>query len=91
MAKAEISWKRLDADGEKVQVYARRVGGRWLFHARHRRYDRWEAQPEPLLEDWLLLLEALHRFVARRRFPPAEIERVKQAVRERFPEVVFEE
>ncbi len=86
MAKAEISWTRVDEAGEKLQVYAQRVGGQWLFYARHRRYEQWEPQAEPSLEDWQELLDAVRRRVPRRRFPPEEIERVEQAMRARFPE-----
>jgi hypothetical protein len=85
MPKAEISWKRRTEDGERLQVYAQRVGGRWLFYARHRRYDRWIFQEQPLLEDWRELLDALRRLVNRRRYQPDEIARVEQAIRERFP------
>ncbi len=86
MAKAEISWTRLDEEGVKLQVYAHRVGGRWLFFARHRRYDQWQSQPDPPLEDWEALLDAVRRRVPRRLLPPEEIERVEQAMRARFPE-----
>ncbi len=89
MPKAEVSWKRLDEAGEKVQVYAQRVGGRWIFHRRHRRYERWQVQNEPPLEDWLELLDAVRRLVPRRRFPPDEIDRVEQAIRERHPEAAL--
>ena len=90
MPKAEISWKRSTEEGEKLQVYAHRFGGRWIFYSRHRRFDRWEAQADPPLEDWLELLEAIQRLVPRRRQPPDEIDRVKQAIRERFPDVTFD-
>jgi hypothetical protein len=89
MAKAEISWKRTTPEGERLQVYAHRFGGEWLFYARSRRYDRWQAQPEPPLEDWLELLDAVRRLVPRRRLPPQELERVEQAIRGRFPGVTF--
>ena len=86
MPKAEISWKRETEDGQKLQVYAQHVGRDWLFFAREKRYDRWERMPEPPLEDWLMLLDALHRSINRRRFRPEEEGRVRQAIRERFPE-----
>jgi len=86
MPKAEISWRRLDAQGEKLQVYAHHFGKQWLFYARHRRYDRWIPQEYPPLEDWLELLDAVRRMVPRRRLPPDEILRVEKAIRERFPD-----
>ncbi len=86
MPKAEISWKRVTEDGGKLQVYAQHVGRDWVFYQRQRRYDRWMHVPEPPLEDWLMLLDALQRSINRRRFRPEEEERVRQTIRERFPD-----
>jgi hypothetical protein len=86
MPKAEISWKRTTDDGTKLQVYAQHVGREWRFFSRERRYDQWQAIAEPPLEDWLELLDAVHRLINRRRLRPEEEERVKTIIRERFPE-----
>ena len=86
MAKAEISWKRVTAEGVRLQVYARHVGRDWRFFVRERRYDLWQAVPEPPLEDWLALLDAVQRRINRRLLRPEEEGRVKQSIRERFPE-----
>ncbi len=86
MPKAEISWKRVTDEGEPLQVYAQHVGGEWLFYARHKRYDRWQAVAEPPLEDWLELLDAVRRRINRRRERPEEEARVLQSIRQRFPE-----
>ncbi len=86
MPKAEISWKRVTAEGERLQVYAQHVGREWIFYAREKRYDRWQAVPEPPLEDWLELLDAVQRLINRRRLKPEEETRVKKSIRERFPE-----
>ncbi len=86
MPKAEISWKRVTEEGQKLQVYAQHVGRDWIFYRRERRYDRWQAVPEPPLEDWLMLLDALERSINRRRFRPEEADRVRKSIRERFPE-----
>ena len=86
MPKAEISWKRVTEDGLKLQVYAQHVGREWIFYRRERRYDRWQAIPEPPLEDWLELLDAVQRLITRRRVKPQEEDRIKQSIRERFPE-----
>lgn len=86
MAKAEISWKRVTAEGEKFQAYAQHVGDRWKFYLRSRRFDQWQAVPEPVLEDWLHLLDAVRRRVNRRLLRPEEEQRVEKAIRERFPE-----
>jgi hypothetical protein len=84
--KAEISWKRVTEEGLPLQVYAQHVGRDWLFFAREKRYDMWQRIPEPPLEDWLELLDAVRRRIDRRRLRPEEEGRVKQAIRERFPE-----
>ena len=87
MPKAEISWKRRTEDGRKLQVYARRTGGEWLFHHREKRFDQWQNIPEPPLEDWLELLEAVQRLITRRRLQPAHETHIRRRIRERFPEV----
>lgn len=86
MAKAEISWKRVTADGTKVQVYARQVGGEWRFFSRTRRYEQWQAVPQPPLEDWLALLDALQRLIPRRRYQPDDEVHLRRRIRERFPD-----
>ena len=87
MAKAEISWKRIDEEGVRLQVYARHVGRDWRFFARAQRFDQWETISEPPLEDWLELLDAVQRRINRRLLRPEEEARVKKSIRERFPEV----
>lgn len=86
MPKAEISWKRVTEEGLKLQVYAQHVGRDWLFYARERRYERWQAVSEPPLADWLELLDAIQRLINRRRLRPEEETRVKKTIREKFPE-----
>jgi hypothetical protein len=86
MAKAEISWKRVTAEGVKLQVYARRVSRDWRFFARERRFDQWQPLPQPPLEDWLALLDAVRRLVNRRRLQPDDEDRVRRRIRERFPD-----
>jgi hypothetical protein len=86
MAKAEISWRRNTAEGVRLQVYAQHVGRDWRFFARERRDDLWQAVAEPPLEDWLELLDAVQRRINRRLLRPEEEARVKQSIRERFPE-----
>ena len=90
MAKAEISWKRITAEGMWLQVYARHVGREWRFFARERRYDQWEAIANPPLEDWLELLDAVERRINRRLLRPEEEARVRKSIRERFPEAKLE-
>ena len=86
MPKAEISWKRKTDDGEKLQVYAQRVGGEWVFYQRGKRYDTWQHVPEPPLDDWLELLDAVQRLITRRRLQPLHEDHLKRRIRERFPE-----
>ena len=89
MPKAEVSWKRETADGQKLQVSAQRVSRDWRFFVRARRFDQWQSLPEPPLEDWLLLLDAVQRMVTRRRLQPDHEERLRRRIRERFPEAQF--
>jgi hypothetical protein len=86
MPKAEISWKRVTEDGQKLQVYAQRVSRDWRFFHREKRFDQWQPVPEPPLEDWMLLLDAVQRMVTRRRLQPDDEERLRRRIRERFPE-----
>ncbi len=86
MPKAEISWKRVTPEGLKLQVYAQHVGKDWLFYAREKRYDRWEAVADPPLEDWLELLDAVQRLINRRRIRPEEEAKLRKTIQERFPE-----
>ncbi|MBI3414125.1 MAG: hypothetical protein HY043_02205 [Verrucomicrobia bacterium] len=87
-AKSEISWNRQTDEG-KFDIYARHVGTRWLFFQRLRRYDQWQAVPQPPLEDWLELLDAVRRRINRRLLRPEEEKRVEKLIREQFPEVKF--
>ena len=89
MPKAEISWKRVTDEGEKLQVYARHVGREWHFFHRGKRYDQWQRVAEPPLDDWLELLDALQRLVNRRRYQPGDEELLRRQIRERFPEAEF--
>ena len=86
MPKAEISWKRVTDEGEKLQVYAQHVGREWRFFKRARRYDQWQVVTEPPLEDWLELLDAVRRMVVRRRYQPDDEEHVCRRIRERYPD-----
>jgi hypothetical protein len=86
MPKAEISWKRITDEGVKLQVYAQRVSQDWRFFERQRRFEQWQPVPEPPLEDWLALLDAVQRLVTRRRLQPDDEARLRQRIRERFPE-----
>ena len=86
MPKAEISWKRTNEEGEKIQCYAHHVGKEWLFYHRAKRYDQWQLVPNPPLEDWLELLDAVQRLIPRRRQRPEEEHFIKKIISERFPE-----
>ena len=86
MAKAEISWKGRTEEGIKREVYAQHVGTQWKFYVRGQRYDQWETMNNPPLEDWLELLDAVRRRIARRLLRPEEEGRVKKTIKERFPD-----
>lgn len=85
MPKAEISWKRVNEEGVRLQVYAQHVGRDWRFFVRERRYDCWQAVAEPPLEDWLELLGSIRRRIGRGLQPPEEEVRVKKQILDRFP------
>ena len=87
--KAQIGWERRLEDGSKREVYALLTGGQYRFFARAKRFDDWESVPEPPLEDWLELLDAVRRRVQRRKMMPDDEARLIRAVRERFPEVTI--
>jgi hypothetical protein len=86
MAKAEISWKRVTEDGVRLQVYVHHVGREWMFFKREKRFDQWQAVADPPLEDWRELLDAVQRRINRRLLRPEEEGRVRNSIRERFPE-----
>jgi hypothetical protein len=86
MAKAEISWKRRNPDGDRMEFYAHHVGDRWIFYSRERRIGQWKELENPPLEDWLELLDSVERRVARRLLKPEETDRVIKRIRELFPE-----
>ena len=90
MAKAEISWRRTTQEGVRLQVYVRNVGRDWRFFVRQQRYDQWEAEEAPPLEDWLALLDAVRRRIQRRLLRPEEEGRVAKTIRERFPDAEFD-
>lgn len=73
-------------DGVRLQVYVHHTGGQYRFFSRERRYDQWEAVEHPPLEDWYALLDAVQRRVQRRLLRPEEEERVKNCIRQHFPE-----
>jgi hypothetical protein len=89
MARADISWVRTDAEGEKVQVYAHQVGARWDFFSRPGRHDTWQALEAPLLEDWLEVLDGVRRRAQRRLYGPDEVTKLEALVRKRFPQARF--
>jgi hypothetical protein len=86
MAKAEISWRRINAEGIRIQVYAHHVGRDWRFFARERRYDQWQAIADPPLEDWLALLDSVRRRINRRLQRPEEEGRIRKSIIERYPD-----
>jgi hypothetical protein len=84
--KAEISWKRVTEDGEKLQVTAQHIGRDWKFYHRGKRFDTWQPVKDPPLEDWLELLDAVQRLINRRRYQPDDETVLRRMIRERFPE-----
>jgi hypothetical protein len=62
------------------------VSREWKFSQRAKRFDQWQPVEDPPLEDWLELLDAVQRLITRRRLQPEHEERVRQRIRERFPD-----
>ncbi len=67
-------------------MYAQHVGDQWKFFARGARYERWQPVENAPLEDWLELLDGVRRRVGRGLLRPEEVGRVKESIRERFPD-----
>ncbi len=88
-SKGDIGWKRRDEDGERLQIRAKKVGDRWLFQIRGKRFDDWQEHDAPPLEDWLELLDAVRRRIQRNLIPEIEEESLMKTIREQFPGVTF--
>jgi hypothetical protein len=76
---------RETVDGEKLEVYAHRVGTRWEFFTRPGRGDHWQPLESPPLEDWLELLESVRRRAQRRLYEPDAAVKLEASIRARFP------
>ena len=87
--KAEIRWKGRTAEGVKREVFAHHVGHEWRFFVREKRYDRWEPLSRPPLADWLALLDAVRRRIARRLLRPEEEGRLQRTIHEHHPDAAF--
>lgn len=72
MSRANITWRSETEEGEKCEVYAEKIGDRWLFHWRAGRYEEWRPYSKATLEDWLILLDNVQRRIKRRWFRPEE-------------------
>lgn len=90
MARDDIEWVRKDAEGEKIEVKAHQIRERWDFYWRPGRHYGWEKLEEPLLDDWLEVLDGVVRRVNRRQYPLDEPNKVKKLIGERFPGTKFE-
>ena len=86
MGKGGISWKGRFEDGRKRQVYAKPDRKKWRFYEREKRFDAWEPLEHPLLEDWLELLDGVERRVHRRIHTEADLEHLRQMIKQKFPE-----
>ena len=87
MPTRDISWKRRTVEGERVELCARRVGGRWTFYSRPGRSERWMLLESPPKEDWLELLDGVRRRINRQSMQPAEETRLRETILSRFPEL----
>ena len=85
-AKGEISWKRRDEYGDRMEYYARNERGVWKFFQRERRFEKWESYAEPEFDDWLELLDGVRRRIPRRKMEPADEQRLVRTIKEKFPD-----
>ncbi|MBM3830440.1 MAG: hypothetical protein FJ406_07890 [Verrucomicrobia bacterium] len=83
--KSEVGWTRKGEDGVKYEISCRRYGGEWLFFQQFKRGEDWELVKNPLLEDWLELLDTVRRRINRRLLRPEEEISVKKMIYDRFP------
>jgi len=83
--KSEVGWTRKSEDGVKYEISCRRYGGEWLFFQQFKRGEDWELVKNPLLEDWLELLDTVRRRINRRLLRPEEEISVKKMIYDRFP------
>jgi hypothetical protein len=89
MARDDISWVRLDAEGNKLTVYAHQIRERWDFYCRARRHDDWEALLEPTVEDWHEVLDGVRRRTQRRQYAPDVADNLAATLRKRYPQAGF--
>ena len=68
---------------------AQKTGNRWHFHIRGRKFEDWQLLDEPLLEDWLELLDNVKRRIARKKVPFDEEARLTATIRERYPKATL--
>ena len=62
----EIQWHDTDPEtGERRRLRAEKFGGRWRFHWRLRRYERWQPL-DPTQTMWEHVLDSLQRRYRRR-------------------------
>lgn len=85
MPKGQISWKGRTAEGERREVYVHTTGAEWKFYERGKKFEQWTPLPNPPLDDWLELLDAVQRRIQRRLMEPKDEKRVRQRIHERFP------
>lgn len=88
-SKGDIGWKRHDNYGNRVQIQAKKVGDRWLFRIRGKRFNDWRNHNTPPLGDWLKLLDAVRRRIQRNLIPEIEEEHLVKSIREQFPKALL--
>jgi hypothetical protein len=82
--KDPICWKRV-VDGRKIEIIAHRQPDRqWKFFRRMARNERREFYEAPV-EEWLELLDAVERRIARRLLKPSDAEAIRREIGLRFP------
>jgi hypothetical protein len=76
-------WKRVNEEGEKVEVRAERFAGKWKFQAKAKSDEGWTYFDSPSDDDLLELRDILWRKYQRKRLPHDDVASIERMLRER--------
>ena len=76
-------WKRVNEEGEKVEVRAERFAGKWKFQVKAKSDEGWTYFDSPSDDDLLELRDILWRKYQRKRLPHDDVASIERMLRER--------
>ncbi len=76
-------WKRVNEEGEKVEVRAERFAGKWKFQSKAKSEEVWTYFESPSDDDLLELRDILWRKYQRKRLPHDDVASIERMLRER--------